>query len=225
MPARGPQDEGGDNEGEDGVDPVAAGEKDACAPGDNGRGGKSVAGHVDEGGAEIHVAGHTPEESGDNAVHQHAGSGYVHHEAGLDGDGDVEAVDGFEADPEGDEDEGSGVDEGGQNAGALVAESAFVIGRAGLEVDRRKAEQEGKEVGGIVACLGEQGQGVGAQAGDECDGHVSGGGDEGEAEYGLRPVSAGAGRGGGRGVDMHMSSVIGAGYTCRGGPERGVKSL
>jgi len=204
----GPENEGGDDEREGGIDPVAAGEEDAEAAGDDGGGGEGVAGHVEEGAAEVDVAGDAPEEGGDDAVHEDAGGGHVDHEAGMDGDGAGEAMDGFGGDPEGDEDEGAGVDEGGEDAGALVAEGLGAVGGAGLEVDGGEAEQEGEEVGDVVAGFGEEGQGVGAKAGDEGNDDVGQGGDEGDAEYSGRPFG-----GGGRDrVDMHRASVTGDGY-------------
>src|SRR5579863_5043070 len=121
---RRPQDERGDDDGEHGVDPVVAGNQDAGASGDYGGGGEGVAGHVDEGGAQVHVAGDSPEHGGDYAVHQHPGRGHVHHQARLHRDRRVEAMDGFNADPQGDQDEGAGIDKGGQHSGALIAESA-----------------------------------------------------------------------------------------------------
>ena len=43
---------------------------------------------------------------GDGAVHQDAGGGDVHHQARLDGDRGVEAMDGGDGDPGGEDDEG-----------------------------------------------------------------------------------------------------------------------
>jgi len=181
----GPEDEGGDEQREDGVDPVLAGEEDARAAGDDGSGGERVPGHVDEGRAHVDVAGHAPEQGGDDAVHEDAGGGYGHHEPGLDGDGAGEAMDGFGGDPEGNDDEGARVDEGGEDAGALVAEGFGLAGGAGLEVDGDEAEQEGEEVRNVVAGLREEREGVGAQAGDEGDQHVGERGHKREAEDGL----------------------------------------
>src|SRR5208283_3519807 len=55
-----PQDECGDEQRKNGIDPVAAGEKDANAASDHRRRGKCVAGHVHEGAAQVDVAGHAP---------------------------------------------------------------------------------------------------------------------------------------------------------------------
>ncbi len=143
MPDAGPEDERGNDERENGIDPVLAGKQNAGASGDDGGRGKRVAGHVDKGRAQVNVAGHSPEQAGDDAVHEHAGGGNNHHQARLHGDGVREPVNGFSADPERNENERGRIDEGGQNAGALVAEGPGVVCRAGLEVDRGKAEQEG----------------------------------------------------------------------------------
>jgi hypothetical protein len=112
----------------DGVDPVLAGEEDAEAAGNDGSRGERVAGHVQEGAAQVDVAGHAPQKRGDDAVHGDAGGGHNHHDAGLDGDGGAEAVHGLDGDPERDGDEGGGVDEGSEDAGALVAEGASMVG-------------------------------------------------------------------------------------------------
>ena len=165
----GPEDERGDEQREGGVDPVVAGEQDARAAGDDGGCRERVAGHVEKGGAQVDVAGHAPQQSGDHAVHHHAGGGHDHHEPGCTATGAREPVDGFDADPEGDDDERGRIDEGGQHAGPLVAEGLGVVGGAGLEVDGGKAEQEGQEIGDVVAGLGEQGQRVGAQPGHKGD--------------------------------------------------------
>ncbi len=45
----------------------------------------------------------------------------LHHEFGLDHDGGSEAVDGRDGDPKGEDDQGEGVDEGGEDTGALIA--------------------------------------------------------------------------------------------------------
>ena len=148
----------------------------ASAAGDDGGGGERVAQHVEEDGADVDVAGELPEQGGDGAVHQDAGGGDVHHQAGLHGDGGVEAMDGGDGDPGGEDDEGEGVDEGGEDAGALVAEGLLVGGGAALEVDGDEGEQDGEHVGDVVAGLGDEGEGVGAQA------EVEGGEDIGRGE-------------------------------------------
>ena len=64
------------------VEPQGAGDEDADAAGDDGRGGERVAQHVQEDGADVDVAGGLPEQGGDGAVHEDAGGGDVHHDAG-----------------------------------------------------------------------------------------------------------------------------------------------
>ena len=199
----GPQDERGDDEGENGVDPAVAGVEDCSATYDDRGGGEGVAGHVEECAAHVHVTGDSPEEGGDDAIHYDAGCGYTHHQPRLNGDGGAEAVDGFDGDPNGNEDQGCGVDEGSEDTGALIAEGLGAVGGAGLEVDGDEAEEEREEVGGVVAGFGEEREGVSAESEDEGDHHVRKGGDKGEAEYGLCPRSAGRGRG----VDMHDVSL------------------
>ena len=147
----GPEDECGNNEREDGVDPGMSGEEDGCASDDDGGGGECVSGHVEEGAAHVDVARDTPEEGGDDAVHDDAGGGDNHHQARLDSDGSTEAVDGFDADPDGDDDESGGIDEGGKDSRSLVAEGFGVVGGPGLEVDGGEAEEQGQKVRGVVA--------------------------------------------------------------------------
>jgi len=183
----GPEDESGNDERKYGIDPGMPGEQDCRASGDYSGGGERVSCHVEEGAAHIDVAGATPEEGGDDAVHENTGSRHPHHQAGLDGDGSAEAVDGFNGDPDGDDDQGRRVDEGGEDTGALVAESLGIVARAVLKINRYEAEQEGQEVGGIVAGLRKQGEGVGAKAEDESDSDVGESSYEREAEYGLCP--------------------------------------
>jgi hypothetical protein len=121
-----------------------------------------------------------------------------------------EPVHGLNADPERDDDERGGVDEGGQHAGALVAEGARVVGRARLEVDRGKAEQQGQKIRGVVAGLRQQRQRVRAQPRNERDHHVGERGHQREAQNIGCPICALSGR---RRVDMHTPSVTGDGYT------------
>ena len=85
----------------------------------------------------------------------------------MDGYGDGEAVDGFEGDPRGEDDEGDGVDEGGEDTGALVAEGLLVSGGACLEVNGNEGEDDGEEIADVVAGLGDKCEGVGAEAEDE----------------------------------------------------------
>ncbi len=147
--------------------------QDARASGDDGGCGESVAGHVEKGAVQVDVSADAPQQGGDDAVHQHAGGGHDDHEFGLDGDGGREAMDGLNGDPERDDDKSACVDKGGQHAGALIAEGLGVAGRAGLEIDGEKAEQEGEEIGEVVAGLREQRQRVGIQSGYKGDGDVS----------------------------------------------------
>ena len=172
-----PEDHGGDDDGEDGVDPGHAGEEDGCTAYDDSGGGERVAEHVEEDAADIDVAGEAPEKGGYGAVHQNAGCGDVHHQPGLNGYGDGEAVDGFEGDPGGEDNEGDGVDKGREDTCALVAEGLLVGGGACLEVDGYEGENDGEEVAEVVACLGDEREGVGAEAEDE------GGDDVGEGQH------------------------------------------
>ena len=153
----GVDDHAGDDEGEDRVSPhdyiAVWNEEDGGAAYDDGGGGEGVAEHVEEDAADIDVAGEAPEEGGDGAVHEDSGEGDEHHEARLDGDRVIEALDSGEGDPGGEDDEGGGVDEGGEDAGALVAEGLFFRGGTGLEVDGDEREQDGEEVGDVVTGL------------------------------------------------------------------------
>ena len=134
-----------------------AGEQDACAASDDGgRGGGRVAEHVEEDGADVDVTGKSPEQAGYGAVHQDAGGGDIHHETGLDRDGRIEAMDGGDTDPGCEDDEGEGVDEGGEDSGALIAEGFLVGGGTGLEIDGGEREQDGEEVRYVVARLRDQ---------------------------------------------------------------------
>ena len=127
---------------------------------------------------------------------------------GCNGDRRTEAMNGFDGDPEGDDDQRGGVDEGGEYAGALIAEGTSLVGGARLEVDGGEAEQEGQKIGGVVAGLRQQGQGVGAQAGDEGNDDVGQRGDQRDTQHERGPFCGLARRGR---VDMHRSSVTGVG--------------
>ena len=108
-----------------------------------------------------------------------------------------------------DGDQRGGVDEGGKHAGPLITEGAGVVGGARLEIDGRKAEQEGEKIGDVMAGLGEQRQRVRAQSGDEGDDDVGQRGRERKAQD-KRGSPCVLARGGG--VKMHRDSVTGVGY-------------
>ena len=196
-----PEDHGGDDERENRVDPGHSGEEDGCAAHDDGGGGEGVAEHVQEDAADIDVAGEAPEEGGHGAVHQDSGGGDVHHQARLNGDRDGEAVDGFDGNPGGEDDEGSGVDEGCEDSGALVAEGLLLGGRARLEVNGYEGKDDSEEVAEVVAGLGYEGQGVGAQTEDEGGDDVGEGQRHGELQNPLHLAVR-------RGDHVHVFSVV-----------------
>ena len=173
-----PDNHTGDDEREDWVNPGHPGEQDACAAGDYCRGGEGVAEHVEEDAADVDVAGELPEKGGDGAIHQDSGGGDIHHDACVDGDRRVEAVDGRESDPGGEDDEGERVDEGGEDSGALVAEGFLVGGGAALEVDGDEGEGDGEHIRNVVARFGDEGEGVCADAEIKCRDDVAEGGAE-----------------------------------------------
>src|SRR6185312_10363431 len=198
-----PEDHRGDDEREQRIDPLQAGEQNAKAAEDDGGGGERVAKHVQEDAADVDVAGKLPEQGGDGAVHQHTGSGDVHHQTRLDDDRVGETMDGGDGDPAGEDDESQCVDEGGQHTGALIAERFVGGGGAGLQVDGDKAEAEGEEVGEVVAGFGEQRKRVGAETEprrrEDIEQRQAEGKFEDALDAGLRRV--------GFRVDVHISSV------------------
>ena len=101
---------------------------------------------MQEDAADIYVTRKFPEQAGDAAVHDDAGGGNDHHESGLDGHGGDETMQRRESDPRGENGERERVDEGGENAGALVAEGLVVGGGTRLQPHGDKAERERKEV-------------------------------------------------------------------------------
>lgn len=196
-----PEDHGGDEDGQQRVDPRHAGEQDGCATDDDGGGGEGVAEHVEEDAADVDVAGEAPEESGDGAVHQDAGGCDVHHKLRPDGDGNCDTVDGFDGDPGREDDEGGGVDEGREDTCALVAEGLLLCGGTRLEVDGNEREDDGEEVAEVVAGLGDEGQGVGAEAKDEGGDDVGEGQRHGELQNALHLAVR-------RGDHVHDLSVV-----------------
>ncbi len=171
-----------------------------ASAGDDGGCGERVAGHVEEGTAQVYVAGHAPKQGGDDTVHEHAGHGHVDHQPWLHSHGAGEPVDCFEADPEGDDDEGSGIDESGHHPGPLIAEGFGMVGGEGLEVDGGKAEQQGQEVRDVVAGLGQKRKRVGAQADDKGHQHIGERGHKRKAKHRFGSIRAGQR---GRRVNMH----------------------
>ena len=156
---------------------------------------------MEEDAANIDVAGEAPEQGGDGAVHQDSGGGDDHHDARLDGDRNGEAVDGFEGDPGGEDDESGRVDEGCEDSGALVAEGLLFVRGAGLEVDGDEGEEDREEVAEVVAGLGDEGQGVGAEAEDKGGDDVGKGQHHGELQDALHLAVRG-------GDHVHDLSVV-----------------
>jgi len=207
-----PDDHAGDEEGQERVDPSDAGEEDGRAAGDDSGGGEGVAEHVEEDAADVDVSGEAPEERGYGAVHEDTGCGDVHHEARLHGDGCGDAVDGLGGDPGGEDDESDGVEEGGEDSCALVAEGFLVGGGARLEIDGDEGEDDGEEIAYVVAGLGDEGEGVGSEAEEEGGRDVGEGEQHGELEHSLDLAV--------RARDhVHSSSVVGAevGFNWQGG--------
>src|SRR5208283_4526153 len=125
------------------------------------------------------------------AIHQDTGGGDDHHDARLDGDRRDNAMDGGERDPCSEDEEGERVDEGGEDAGALIAEGLLVGGGLALEEYGDKGEADGERVREVVAGLGEQGEGVRAQAKVERRHNVTEGGGERDEEDTLHPARVG----------------------------------
>jgi hypothetical protein len=214
-----PEDHSGDDEGEEGIDPGEAGEEDGRAASDDGGGGEGVAEHVEEDAADVDVAGELPEQAGDAAVHEDAGGGDDHHQPGLDGTGAAEAVESGDGDPTGEDDEREGVDEGGEDTGALVAEGLLFGGGAALEVDGNEGEHDGEHVRDVVAGLGDEGEGVGADSEVEGRDDVAESGGKRELQHLLHLV-----RGCGDHVHVWGKDTTG-GYRGMGGKLEGALSL
>ena len=96
------------------------------------------------------------------------------------------------ADPRGEDDEGECIDKGGEDAGALIAEGLLVGGGAALEVDGDKREPNGKHVREVVAGLGDEGEGVRAQAEVERRHDVAESSGERDEEDALHPARVGS---------------------------------
>ena len=105
--------------------------------------------------------------------------------------GAYDAMDGGEGDPCGEEDERERIDEGGEHARALVAEGLLVGGGAALEVDGDEGEPNGQHVREVVAGLGDEGEGVRAQAEVERRRDVAQSGGERDEENALHPARVG----------------------------------
>ena len=156
---------------------------------------------MEEDAADVDVAGEAPEQGGDGAVHQDAGGGDDHHDAWLDGDRDGDAMDGFEGDPGGEDDERGGIDEGREDSGALVTEGLLLVCGTGLEVNGDEGKENGEEVAEVMAGLGDEGQRMGAEAEDECGDDVGEGQHHGELQDALHLAVRG-------GDHVHGLSVV-----------------
>jgi len=194
------EDERGDGEGKGGVDPGSAGEQDGEATDDDRSSRQGVPEHVDEDAADVDIVAHAPEHGRDQAVHEDAGGGDKHHDAGLYRGRLRKAMNRLDGDPTRNEDQRERVEECRENAGTLVAEGFFVGGGTGLEPDGDEGEHDGERVGGVMSGFRDQGEGVGSQAGKQREHHIRNGGDKGEAQHFLHGCSV-------RAVNMHTGSV------------------
>ena len=114
-----PQDHDADSDGEGGIDPAMAGERDGDTSGDDRGGGERVTNFVHDGAAQIDVAMATHEQQGDSAVHNDARGGDPDHQLRMDFDRVQQAAEGFVPDVERDQDERGAVDEGRQEYASM----------------------------------------------------------------------------------------------------------
>ena len=171
-------------------------------------GAEEVARHVQDGGAEVEVAavaaGEDPEAED---VDHEAGGGDGEHDAAGDRLRVVEAMEGLEDDPDGDQEEREAVDEGGEDGEAVEAVGAPGVGGAAGEAEGEPGQREGGDVGEHVAGVGEKGERAGEEAAGDLDQHEAAGQERGDAYgAGAGGVRGGDGRGcrrRGRGVVAH----------------------
>ena len=182
-----------------GIDPLHAGESDGQAAGNDGGGGKRVAEHVDEGAADVDVVADPRQHPGEDAVHDDADGGGGHHQTGLDDLRMHEAVDGSDRQPDCDADQGKRIDERGQHSSAAITKGFFIGGRAAMEIDRDKGQQQRQKVGSIVAGFGDQRQAVGAKSDQQREQDIAKGEHQRNAKDALGLIV---------GWRMHMHTII-----------------
>ena len=127
---------------------------------------------MNEGAADVDITRGGPEQGGNDAIHEYAGSGDDHHQPGLHLHRFAEPMDGSDGDPDGDHDQGQRVEKGSQDAGALITKGLLIGGRAGLEVNRDKRKQQRQKVGDVVPGLRDKGQRMSTYPGKEGKRHI-----------------------------------------------------
>ena len=120
---------------------------------DNGDVGKSVAEIVEENAAHVEIAAGIDEGQSDSAVDGKRGERGPDHPAFDNGDRRTEALDGFIAEPSGEQYQNEGIGVSGESAGAMVAEGFFPVGRALGPTHGQVGEANGGYVGKIVDCV------------------------------------------------------------------------
>ena len=111
--------------------------------------------------AQVDVVMPAHKQERDAAIHDDAGGGHPDHEPGMHIHRVQQAVEGLVPDIKRHQHQREAVYERCQHPGAVVAESLASVGTASCEVNGPPGEQQGKEVGKVVARLGKQRQAMG----------------------------------------------------------------
>ena len=115
----------------------------------------------------------TMQAAGGNQIHYQADTGNNEHLLALDRFGLLQAAQGFPQNAEGDQQQGTTVNQRGKNLGPVPAIGAGIGGRKGCQPDHGQGEDQGKQVHEDMGGIGQQRQRVGPESTrqlcDQCD--------------------------------------------------------
>ncbi len=111
-------------------------------------------------------------------------------------------MDGLHRNPDGNQNQGERIEEGGQHAGTLISEGLLVGRRPALKVHRHQRKQQRQKVGYVMTGLRDEGQRMGMHPGEEGQRYIGERSQQRNAQDSLRLFRCPA-------MNMHVYSVPG----------------
>ena len=153
-----------DRQAERGVNPAPAGPADQYRPSDDARRDAGIGGEMQESGAPVHVATAHEKQRGPG-IHPDPEERHPEHQAGGHGMRRAEALQAFQRDPAGHQQQQHGIAEGSKDARAVKAVSAPTRGRPPGEAHRTPGDEQPEHIREIMSGIGNEGERAAKQAG------------------------------------------------------------
>ena len=170
-----PEDQQADKDADQRVKPVQAGKTNDDTSGNCPNGGEDIAQEVNVGTAQVQIMfAATLDQTGGNQIHDNGHRADDDQHIRFDFRRGEQAAIGIIKDGQGNDCQDGGIYQRHQDAGAMVA-----IGFAGIGwpcgcAQRPPGKRQGQDIGNVMDCVGQQGQGIGKKAGGNLNHHKSG---------------------------------------------------